>query len=103
MITPRLPHHLLLRLGPVLLPRERPDAEPLQERRELAVLRPGVPGAGSILQPQLGPATSRLLLLAAQPVAQRMNQIVVRQLIVFLTGLDQERGPKGSFLPFGIN
>src|SRR5262249_10333546 len=96
-------HHFLLRLGPVLPLCQPPDIEPFQERRQPSVLRPGIPDRGTVREQQLGPATPRLLLFAAQPFAQRMNQVVVGYLIVSLTGLDLARGRQGSFLPLRIN
>ena len=48
----------------------------------MAVFWLGVPQAGAFRQFQLRPAPASFLLLAGQPVAQRVNQIVVRELVV---------------------
>ena len=53
-----------------------------QSRGKMPVLGPGVPERGAFRQPQLGPAPAGLPLLAGQPVPQRVDQVVVGQLVV---------------------
>ena len=95
------PHHPPLRLGPVLATGQQPDVGPLQHRRQVPVLRLGVPERRPFRQPQLGPAAPGLPLLAGQPVAQRRHQVVVGELVVTL-GRPARRGwllagrPSGS-------
>ena len=59
----------------------------------MAVLGLGVPERGPVGQPQLGPAPAGLPLLAGQPVAQRMDQVIVGELVVTLGS-----GPDGCDL-----
>jgi hypothetical protein len=83
MVTGRPAHHLPLRRRPVLRCRQPADTEPLRQRRQLSVLRAGVPDDGPIRQQQFGPAPASLLLLAGQPGPQRRHQVVVGELVVF--------------------
>jgi len=54
----------------------------------LPILWSGVPHSRTINQQQFGPAPASFLLFSGQPVPQRRHQIIVRQLVVFRTGLD---------------
>ena len=77
----RPPDHRPLRTRPVLLVRQRTDAQPFSQRRQEAVFGLGVPRRRSIAKFQLRSASTRFFLLAGQPVPQRMHEIVVRQLV----------------------
>src|SRR5262249_12079584 len=79
--APCPPHHLLLRLGPLALLRQQSDVGPLQHRGQASILGLGRPQRGAIGQTQPGSSTTGLPLLAGQPVAQRVNQVVVGELI----------------------
>src|SRR5262249_1157646 len=76
------PHHPALRLTPILATSQQPDVGPLQHRGQVPVLRLVVPERGAFRQPQLGPAATGLALLAGQPLTQRVDQVVVGELIV---------------------
>ena len=77
--------------------------QPLRQRRQLPVLRAGVPDRRPIRQQQFGPAPPRLLLLAGQPVPQRRHQVVVGQLVVFLPRLrPADVVPPPSLLAFRV-
>ncbi len=84
MHTPALAHHLPLRLGPLLLVGQQSDVEVFPPRRQEAVFRLGVPSHRRIEQFEFRPALAGFLLLASQPVPQRMHQIIVRQLKILL-------------------
>ena len=66
----------------------------------MAVLGLGVPERRAFGQPQLGPAPAGLPLLAGQPVAERGDEVVVRQLVVLArrSGLLRALGVG----PFGV-
>ena len=102
VISPRLPHHLSLRRRPVLLRRQRPDLQPLQQRRQLPALWSGIPDRRTIRQQQFRPAAPGFLLLAGQPFPQRRHEIIVRQLVVFLSRLGLGQGIVGPFLAFRV-
>ena len=68
----------------------------------MAVFWPGVPNRGSIRQEQFGPATPGFLLLAGQPVPQRMNKIIVRQLVAFQARRNRRLGVAIRRLAFWI-
>ena len=96
------PHHLLLRRRPVLLLRQPADLQPLQQRRQLPVLRAGIPHRRPIRQQQFRPAPPSFLLLAGQPLPYRVNQIIVGQLVVFLPRLRLENGVAACLLAFRV-
>ena len=75
-------HHGPLGIGPALAIGERADAEPFPERRQVAVLGFGIPQAGAFRQPKFRTTTTRLSLLASQPVSQGVDQVIVRELVV---------------------
>ena len=102
MIPACPPHHLPLRRSPVLLLRQPADLQPLQQRRQLPVLRAGIPYRRSIRQQQFRPASPSFLLLAGQPLPYRVNQIIVGQLVVFLPRLRLENGVAACLLSFGV-
>jgi hypothetical protein len=70
MPSPRPFHHLPLRFRPVPPLYKQADVRPLQGRRQMAVLGPGVSERGTFRQPQLRPSATGLALLASQPVPQ---------------------------------
>ena len=74
----------------------------LPPRRQMPVLGLRLPQGGPFRQPQLGPSAARFPLLARQPVAQGVDEVVVRELVIFLTRLDL----RGRFvcprLPFRV-
>ena len=51
---------------------------------------------------QFGPTPPSLSLLAGQPIPQRMNQIVVGQLVILLASFDVGLGIIGRFTPFWV-
>ena len=57
---------------------------PTRHRRQVAVLGLGVPERRALGQPQLGPAPAGLALLAGQPVAERVDEVIVGELVVTL-------------------
>ena len=76
----RLGHHHPLRWGPLFRIRQRADAEPFPEGRQMAVFWLGVPQRRAFRQFQLRPAPSSFPLLAGEPVPQGVDQIVVSEL-----------------------
>ena len=101
MIPACLPHHHPLRRGPVPPPAEQADVGPLPPGGQVAVLRLGIPGRRPLRQPQFGPPPPRLLLLAAQPVPQGMDEIVVQQHEVSAARRPKRR-PAFPIYPFGV-
>ena len=95
MHPPGPPHHPALRLSPVLATSQQPDVRPLQHRGQVAVLGLGVPERRAFRQPQFGPAAAGLPLLAGQPVPQRVDQVVVGELVV------PPAGPAGGLVLAG--
>src|SRR5262249_5448116 len=51
-------HYAPLRLGPVLAAGQNPDPSPLRDRRQVAVLRLGVPEGCALGQQELGPPST---------------------------------------------
>ncbi len=83
-ITRRSPHHPPLRVRPLLPFGQPADAQIFPPRRQLLVLRFGVPEGRALSQPQFRSTAPRFLLLSREPVAQRGDQIVVGELEVLL-------------------
>ena len=63
----------------------------MRQGRQLPILGARVPHRSPIRQQELGAPPPGFLLLARQPVAQRRHQIIVSQLIIFLSGLQRLR------------
>ena len=55
-----------------------------RSRWQMAVLGLGVPERGAFRQPQFRPSSPGFPLLAGQPVPQRVDQIIVSQLVIAL-------------------
>ena len=103
-MIPAPPCRIIFRCGGVqfFFCRQPADLQPLQQRRQLPVLRAGIPHRRSIRQQQFGPAPASFLLLAGQPLPYRVNQIIVGQLVVFLARLRLENGVAVCLLPFRV-
>jgi len=78
----RRQHHPALGRSPVPGSGPEQDHQPLPDRGELARLGPGIPEVRTFLEPELGPSTGGLLLLAGEPLADRRHEFVVRELVV---------------------
>ncbi len=71
--------------GTVLRRYEPHRRQILPPRRQMPVLGLRLPQGGPFRQPQLGPSAARFPLLARQPVAQGVDEVVVRELVVRVT------------------
>ncbi len=75
-------HHPALGAGPVLAAGQGADVGPFQGGGEVTVLRLCFPERGTLGQAQFGAAPAGLTLLASQPVAERVDEVVVGELVV---------------------
>ena len=72
---------------------------PLQQARQMPVFWFGFPDRRAFRQSQLGPAPAGLPLLAGQPVAERVDEVIVRELIVALGRPARAAAPRPTSLP----
>src|SRR5262249_4425843 len=87
MVTASLVHPRALWASPVLSPGKEFDVRPFPPGGQMPILRLAVPEGCPFCQPQFSSTTPGLLLLAGQPVPQGGHQVIVGQLVVFLTWL----------------
>ncbi len=74
-------HLALGRRSPLRIGKKQ-HPKPVEDRRKLPVLGPGVPHGRAIRQQQFRAAPAGLLLFSRQPVAERVDQVVVGELVV---------------------
>ena len=63
-------HHLLLRSGPFFPVGQNADVDVFPQRRQMAIVGPGLPKRRMVSQPQFRTPPAGCLLLAGQPVPQ---------------------------------
>ena len=97
MDAPGLAQHRLLRRGTVLRRYEPHRRQILPRRRQVPVLGLRLPQGGPFRQPQLGPSEARFPLFARQPVAQGVDEVVVRELIVLSARQGRQAVARGTF------
>ena len=87
VVFPRHPHHHTLRPGPAAGGSQPAGCSGTPTSRASCWFSGlALPQFRPLLQPQFGPAAAGFLLLAGQPLAERGNQVVVRQLVVPVPG-----------------
>src|SRR5262249_17629 len=67
---------------PVTFSRQQTNGRPFPPSRQMAMVWSGIPFGRPLRQPQLRAATTSFALLLGQPVAQRVNKVIVRELVV---------------------
>src|SRR4051812_42399437 len=80
-------HHRALFVAPVSSPGEETNRNPFVQSRKVAGLLPGLPNNYQLSQSQFGPTSPGLPLLAGQPLPERRDEVVVRQLITLAVRL----------------
>src|SRR5262249_8945553 len=69
-------------VGPVFGPGQQADVGPIHERWQKPVFWFGIPEGRSFREPELSSSAPGFLLLAAQPLSQGVNEVIVSQLVV---------------------
>ena len=82
--SPRPVHDLLFLIAPLPLAREHADRDVFPQAGQESVLWLAMPLGRPLGQLQLGASAPCFPLFAREPFAQRTDQVVVRQLVVFL-------------------